>query len=144
MKNGPYEMVVAPENYPGKKYRERYCYEHHLIWWLNHDYVPQKGEVIHHLNGNKRDNRLGNLELVNAADHNRQHTLERGRLFVELKCPRCNKVFQRRKSCTHLQNTRGFPATFCSRACSGHWHGSRRGEPPEQEVLREFKKYDHL
>lgn len=33
VKNGPYELVIAPEEYPGKKYRGRYAYEHRVNYW---------------------------------------------------------------------------------------------------------------
>lgn len=73
MKNGPYELIVAPEEYPGMKYRGRYCYEHHLVYWRAHGVIPEPGQIIHHINENKRDNRLVNLELMDVGDHGRHH-----------------------------------------------------------------------
>jgi len=35
------------------------------------------GEIVHHRNGNKRDNRPKNLEVMTQADHARLHMLER-------------------------------------------------------------------
>ena len=43
MKNGPYEMVIAPEEYPGRRYRNRYVYEHQLVWWKNTGKLVPKG-----------------------------------------------------------------------------------------------------
>ena len=31
MKSGNYILIKAPDNYPGKKYRGKYCYEHHYV-----------------------------------------------------------------------------------------------------------------
>lgn len=31
MKNGDYILVIAPDWYRGKRYRGKYCYEHHLV-----------------------------------------------------------------------------------------------------------------
>ena len=40
MKNGDYILVKAPTNYPGKKYRNKYCYEHHLVYWQHYGIIP--------------------------------------------------------------------------------------------------------
>jgi hypothetical protein len=37
----------------------------------------QTYEHVHHLNGNKKDNRLENLELMHMSDHGRLHSLRR-------------------------------------------------------------------
>lgn len=73
MRNGPYELVVAPDEYPGMKYRGRYCYEHHLVWWLKTGKTISADEVIHHVNGQKRDNRFCNLEKMTRSDHAKHH-----------------------------------------------------------------------
>lgn len=73
MKNGPYEMVVAPPSYPGMRYRGRYCYEHHAVYWHAHGVIPEQGQVIHHIDGNKRNNASSNLELMDVGEHGREH-----------------------------------------------------------------------
>lgn len=73
MKNGPYELVIAPPEYPGRKYRGRYVYEHHLVWWKHTGMVVPEGFVIHHKNDRKRDNRFENFELKENAEHSRHH-----------------------------------------------------------------------
>jgi len=79
MKNGPYELVVAPEDFPGKKYRGRYCYEHTLVYWKEHGVLPASDETIHHKNGDRRDNDPANLELSSRAEHSRSHALSQAR-----------------------------------------------------------------
>lgn len=61
MRNGPYEMVVAPAGYPGKKYRGRYVYEHQLVWWKKTGKLVPLGFVLHHKNEHKRHNVFSNL-----------------------------------------------------------------------------------
>lgn len=73
MRNGPYELVVAPPEYPGKRYRGRYCYEHHLVWWLHTGVLPQYGCDIHYKNGDRRDNQWANLEEKLKSKHSSDH-----------------------------------------------------------------------
>lgn len=76
MKNGPYELVVAPPGFPGKRYRGRYAYEHTVVWWQHTGEVPGPDETIHHKNENKRDNRFDNLERKTRSRHTRDHNLQ--------------------------------------------------------------------
>lgn len=117
MRNGPYELVVAPPEYPGKRYRDRYCYEHHLVWWRTFGYLLRPGEIIHHKNGRKRDNRIENLELTDTSAHATHHGAEKPKIanYFKFKCAACGIAVQRRKVLTARASKR----LFCSRKCGG-------------------------
>jgi len=55
----------------------RYAYEH-VVVMIEHLQRPLcSGEIIHHKNGDRRDNRLENLDLMTQSEHMRLHNNER-------------------------------------------------------------------
>jgi hypothetical protein len=50
-----------------------YVYEHTLVIEKHLGRLPGEGEVIHHINGDKQDNRLDNLHLCNTKEHKAAH-----------------------------------------------------------------------
>lgn len=118
MKNGPYILVVAPEEYPGKKYRGRYIYEHHFVWWQATGEVLPKGIEIHHINGKHKDNRLKNLARVTSLQHRQFHYEQNGlrdkpAKRVSRECAHCGIIFERRNS----DFNKGYKRYFC---CKSH------------------------
>lgn len=92
MKNGPYELVKAPAEYPGKRYRDRYVYEHHLVWWQHTGQLVPEGFVLHHKDEKKRHNVYPNLELKTVGDHSREHGRSRT-VWMRVCCGWCGEFF---------------------------------------------------
>lgn len=66
-----YMLVYCPE-YPSAK-PNGYVLEHRLVM-ANYLGRPLKQEEhVHHINGNKKDNRIENLEIVSNAEHRKEH-----------------------------------------------------------------------
>lgn len=49
---------------------------HRLIWETYKGEIP-KSYIIHHINGNKKDNRIENLACISQAEHNIIHAKDR-------------------------------------------------------------------
>ncbi len=73
-------LVIASMGITAKGYRRVYdCVEkrsrmeHDLVWEHVHGPIPA-GFFIHHVNHNKLDNRIDNLELIDPLSHKRHHS----------------------------------------------------------------------
>lgn len=73
---GGYIVIQSKE---GRVYQHRYIMEQHLGRKLKTD------EHVHHINGNKSDNRIENLKVLSADDHFKKETLQRIKPWIELK-----------------------------------------------------------
>jgi hypothetical protein len=78
--------------------------------------IPE-GEEIDHINGDKMDDRIENLQRISKKDNILKE--KSGRSFIERSCPVCGTkfMFETRNLSTH-------PNPCCSRKCGGiksHW-----------------------
>lgn len=76
--NTKYKIVRSKRNKCGCEYEHRQIVESHLGRRLS------STEIIHHKNGDTKDNRIKNLEVLDRATHNRKHG--RGRLLTCIQC----------------------------------------------------------
>lgn len=68
---GEYVLVYLP-NYPNCDERG-YVREHRLVMEKHLGRYLKSGEIVHHKNGVKNDNRLENLQLMSQSDHIKCH-----------------------------------------------------------------------
>ena len=83
-----YIMVYNP-NHPGAHCQ--YVLEHRVIMEKHIGRYLKKGEMIHHKNGKRDDNRLDNLQIVNHEEHRTLHAKLRKKQIKP--CIYCNKDF---------------------------------------------------
>lgn len=73
-RNG-YSYVYIPEHPYASS--DGYVMEHRLVMESCIGRYLEKDEVIHHINGNKKDNRIENLMIMTPAEHLRLHNQKR-------------------------------------------------------------------
>lgn len=109
--------------------------EHRLVMaqWLGHN-LP-KGSVVHHINGNRADNRIENLALMSNHAHSILHANELKQIttlegvvdpdffgnqwWLKMRCPECGTVFFKPKSQSFMKIKNKWNANFCSQSCAG-------------------------
>jgi len=76
--------------------------EHRVIWEKINGKIPA-GHNIHHINGNRLDNRIENLQLVHIGEHNKLHNrgFKKGHedmvnYITYVKCIKCNYEWKAR------------------------------------------------
>lgn len=116
MRNGPYILVVAPANYPGKKYRDRYVYEHQLVWWQMTGEVVRDGYVIHHKDENKHNNEFSNLEHILRVAHHKIHAMLPA--IAKHVCGWCGNEFEKRARVMKQRLRKSMSGkVFCCKSC---------------------------
>lgn len=82
-------------------YYVKNVYLHNLVWINFYGKPVPKGYTIHHLNGDKKDNRIQNLQCVETRLHSRFHS--KGRVHTkETK----RKISQTKKGYKHTDETK--------------------------------------
>lgn len=112
---GDYNYAVVP-NHPDSN-EHGYVLEHRVVAENNLGRRLRDSEIVHHQNGDKKDNRWENLVVKDESIHVAEHNRGQGVVFCLLKCPNCQKLFVRRKGQTHLDKKTD--RTSCSRPCNG-------------------------
>lgn len=112
---GDYNYAVVKEHPNATKHG--YVLEHRVIMENHLGRVLNTNEVVHHVNEDKKDNRLENLQLMHVGEHESFHGYKVGRMYVELICPYCGKNFVIPENQSFLK--KGAKYTCCSRHCKG-------------------------
>lgn len=89
---------------------------HHIVWWLETGEVIQPGEALHHIDGDKTNDKLDNLQKMSHGDHTRLHS---SKPEIECTCNICGDIFYTPQF--RINQGRG---KVCSQEC---WQSFKRG-----------------
>ena len=128
--------------------RTGYVLMHRVIMENYLGRMLDKDEVVHHVDGNKFNNKISNLELMTAKAHVKWHTTT-GRMYVDCICPWCGTKFSKERRNTFLVIPRKYNFCCCSSRCGSklaHFikHNGISAELQKKInncIIREYKKF---
>lgn len=118
---GEYDYAVVPEH--PKAIGHGYVLAHRAIMENHIGRLLTEDEIVHHIDGNKKNNSLDNLEIMSKTEHSRHHRPKQ--VLIINTCKNCNKEFSRRKGLTNV---------FCSRRCNGKFQRKNNWNPYKHSV----------
>jgi uncharacterized C2H2 Zn-finger protein len=77
-----------------------------------------KDEQVDHIDDDKTNDELSNLQILSPSDNHRKESRRRGRLMSKIKCPQCGRVFYKRKGQTQATKAFKGKVTCCTKECS--------------------------
>ena len=81
----------------------------------------EKGEIVHHKDEDKKNNKPSNLELMASQSQHAKHHAKLPEL-KKIKCPECDKVtFILARQYRHNNIKGGSAGPFCGKSCAGRW-----------------------
>lgn len=122
---GDYNYALVPEHPNATK--NGYVLEHRIIVENHIGRLLKNNEIIHHINENKKDNRIENLEITTPQKHPQKHTEKQKTRYIK-KCPMCLEEYKTRKK----------EQVFCSRHCNGtflRWKNNNSQEAEKRCAL---------
>ena len=144
---GDYNYALVPEHPNATK--NGYVLMHRIIVENHLGRILNTNEVVHHLDGNKKNNDISNLQVMSDIEHAKHHQKDKGRFYVKLQCPWYKKIFDIPRNKTYLQKPSKYNCTCCTLQCRGKLYREIQlhGLTPKlknaisENLLAEYRKY---
>lgn len=107
----------------------------------------KKEEEVDHIDHNKANDHLSNLQILTRAQNNIKEAKKRGKQKVKIKCPNCGEIFCAKKGKTQAIKCFEGKITYCSRLCYKNFEVGRkitigeRRKISKESLLKIFKEH---
>lgn len=109
--------------------------------------ILESDEHVDHIDNDCTNDTINNFQLLTLAENNAKAARIMGRKWARLKCPYCNKVFEKPLNQTFL--AKGGAFTACSRKCSGKIRNRMQHfgidkdlqKVLNENIIKEFRKH---
>ena len=104
-------------------------------------------EQVDHIDHDKTNDVLENLQILTVAENNRKDAARKGRLVAEIKCPQCHTIFVRRKGITQAVDCNKGKVTCCSHKCRSEfltegYSKEKRYQISSESLLRVYRLHE--
>ena len=111
-------VLVRSAGHPRAKFNGKYVAEHVLVMEKHIGRYLFPNEVVHHINENKKDNRIENLQLMTRSEHMKTHKPKmRGKIAVCSECGKTKPIDAIKFNCCrycYLNNHLGYRKSYCN------------------------------
>lgn len=114
--------------------RNGYIVEHRVLVEDKLGRILEAHEAVHHIDGNRKNNNLSNLQLLTHAAHTSLHACRHGVNMLLLKCPTCGILFERERGKSHV--SKRTLSSSCSIECGHKFMWRLRKERSSKEVQK--------
>jgi len=135
---GKYKIWLDHKGYPCIWIDSKEIKLHVYIWELANGSKP-KGHEIHHIDNNKANYSLANLELLDFSAHRRLHCgwIKKNGIWIAKFCSRCKKTLTLENF--YYVKTRNIHSALC-KICHNNVVKKRNKLPQNIEKLRTYKR----
>lgn len=114
----------------------RYLMATHLGRYLD------KHEHVDHIDEDKTNDKIANLQILSHAENNRKHTKVNGKFAksIELTCPVCGATFSRTERYIRDKNSQGQKLFTCSRKCGTSGTSFKTENFISNEIISKIKE----
>lgn len=121
IKKGDYDYAIVRDHPNATK--NGYVLLHRIIMENHIGRLLTSEEVVHHIDGDRHNNNIDNLEIMDRREHSAMHTTEKYShepRFMELECAYCHKTFIISNHQYHKESKNH----FCSYSCNGKFYAN--------------------